>query len=211
MILKPSNLASSRREFLLNVLPAGSLFCLGCKGLLASSNLDGQHEGTSQKHKFLEDSGMSVEDVYKFAYGTFVPVYQIMAKNMGREKFLEMLGKASSENMAQFVASIAKDSPKRDMSAFADLMVNVLGSFPYNKALTYEVVEKTEKVFETKYTECLMAKVFREMNAADIGYAMECYPSDAVARAFNPKMKSVFIKNLMKGDDVCIERITLEV
>ena len=210
MILKPSNLASSRREFLLNVLPAGSLFCLGCKGLLASSNLDGQHEGTSQKHKFLEDSGMSVEDVYKFAYGTFVPVYQIMAKNMGREKFLEMLGKASSENMAQFVASIAKDSPKRDMSAFADLMVNVLGSFPYNKALTYEVVEKTEKVFETKYTECLMAKVFREMNAADIGYAMECYPSDAVARAFNPKMKSVFIKNLMKGDDVCIERITLE-
>ncbi|OGD36133.1 MAG: hypothetical protein A2V45_12560 [Candidatus Aminicenantes bacterium RBG_19FT_COMBO_58_17] len=211
MILKPSNLASSRREFLLNVLPAGSLFCLGCKGLLASSNLDGQHEGTSQKHKFLEDSGMSVEDVYKFAYGTFVPVYQIMAKNMGREKFLEMLGKASSENMAQFVASIAKDSPKRDMTAFADLMVNVLGSFPYNKALTYEVVEKTEKVFETKYTECLMAKVFREMNAADIGYAMECYPSDAVARAFNPKMKSVFIKNLMKGDDVCIERITLEV
>lgn len=152
---------------------------------------------------------MNVEDVYKFAYGTFVPVYQIMAKNMGREKFLEMLGKASSENMAQFVASIAKDSPKRDMTAFADLMVNVLGSFPYNKALAYEIVEKTEKVFEIKYTECLMANLFREMDAADIGYAIECYPSEAVAKAFNPKMKSTFLKNLMKGDDVCIEHISL--
>jgi hypothetical protein len=210
MILKPSNLASNRREFLLNVLPAGTLFCLGCKSLSAVPSTYGERQSTSQKPKFLEDSGMNVEDVYRFAYGTFVPVYQIMANNMGREKFLEVLKEASSENMAQFVASIAKDSPKRDMTAFADLVVNVLGSFPNNKALTYEVVEKTEKVFETKYTECLMAKVWREMKAADIGYAFECYPSEAMARAFNPKMKSIFIKNLMKGDEACIERITLE-
>jgi len=33
--IKPSELASSRREFLLNVLPAGSLFCLGCGNLSA--------------------------------------------------------------------------------------------------------------------------------------------------------------------------------
>jgi len=210
VIIKPSNLASSRREFLLNVLPAGTLFCLGCKSLSAVPSTYGERQSTSQKPKFLEDSGMNVEDVYKFAYGTFVPVYQIMAKNMGREKFLEVLKKASSENMANFVASLAKDSPKRDMMAFADLIVSVLGSFPYNKALTYEIVEKTEKVFEIKYTQCLMAKVLREMNAADIGYAFECYPSDAVARAFNPNMKSVFVKNLMKGDEACIEHISLE-
>jgi len=210
MILKPSNLASSRREFLLNVLPAGTLFCFGCKGLLASSNLDGQQEGTSQKHKFLEDSGMSVEDVYKFAYGTSIPIYQIMAKNIGREEFLEVLKKASSENIAQFVTSMAKDSPKRDMAAFADLIMNVLNSFPYNKALTFEIIEKTEKVFETKYTECLMAKLYREMKAEDIGYAIECYPGDTLVKAFNPKMSATNPKNLMKGDDVCIERFTLE-
>lgn len=34
MIIKPSDLASSRREFLLNVLPPGALFCLGCGNLL---------------------------------------------------------------------------------------------------------------------------------------------------------------------------------
>ena len=153
---------------------------------------------------------MNVEDVYKFAYGTFVPIYQIMAKNIGREKFLEVLKRASSENIANFVASIAEDSPKRDMMAFANLIVSVLGSFPYNKALTYEIVEKTEKVFETKYTECLMAKLYREMKAEDIGYAIECYPGDTLVKAFNPKMSATNPKNLMKGDDVCIERFTLE-
>jgi hypothetical protein len=31
-----------------------------------------------------------------------------------------------------------------------------------------------------------------------------------MAKAFNPKMKAKEIKNMMKGDDVCINRITLK-
>jgi hypothetical protein len=53
--------------------------------------------------------------------------------------------------------------------------------------------------------------VFREMNAADIGFAFECSPARALAKAFNPKMKWINPKNLMKGDSVCIERFVLEV
>jgi hypothetical protein len=154
---------------------------------------------------------MTVEEVLRFYFENSIPILQSLSKEVGREKFLEMLGKASSDNMVQFVSSSAKDLPKRDMIAFGDWISKILSTFPYSKALTFEVVEKTDKVYETKYTECLFAKILREMDAADIGYAMECSPSDAFAKAFNPKMKSVFIKNLMKGDDVCIERITLEV
>jgi len=66
-------------------------------------------------------------------------------------------------------------------------------------------------VYETKYTLCLPAKILREMNAADIGYALECSPADAFVKAFNPKMKSIIVKNIMKGDSVCIERIVLGV
>jgi hypothetical protein len=64
-------------------------------------------------------------------------------------------------------------------------------------------------VYETKYTLCLMAKILRDMNAADLGYALECSSSDAMVKAFNPKMNSTFLKNMMKGDSVCIERIVL--
>ena len=207
---KTGSFNSGRRHFLTSILPAGTFLCLGCKNLLALPHaFDGQ-QTLGQKPKFLEDSGMSVKDVYTFAYETFLPVYQNMANNVGREKFLEMLMQASAENMSQMVSSMAKEIPERDMEAFADLLLGYLSAVPFNKAFAFEVVEKSEKAVELKFTECLPARIFREMNAADIGYAFECYPAAAVARAFNSKMRWTNPKNLMKGDEVCIERYALE-
>jgi len=48
------------------------------------------------------------------------------------------------------------------------------------------------------------------MNAADIGYALECSPAEAAAKAFNPKITTSNPKNMMKGDTFCIERFVLE-
>ena len=67
MIVKTSNLASSRREFLLNILPAGSLFCLGCGNLSAWTVGQEAQKAVEKKHKFLEDSGMSFQEVFEFA------------------------------------------------------------------------------------------------------------------------------------------------
>jgi hypothetical protein len=55
MIVKPSNLASSRREFLLNILPAGTLFCFGCGNLSAWSAGQEAQKSVEKKHKFQED------------------------------------------------------------------------------------------------------------------------------------------------------------
>jgi hypothetical protein len=210
MTTKNLSVASSRRQFLTKTLPAGTLFCLGCKSLLAVPHIFGGQQTPGQKHKFLEDSGMTVEQVFRFSFENGIPILQNLAKEIGREKFLEMLIKASSENIVQFVSSMAKNLPKRDMAIFADWISKILKTFPDSKAVTFEVVEKTDKVFEVKFTECLYAKILREMKAADIGYAVYCYPSNSMAQAFNPKMKAIGLKNLMKGDDVCIERFVLE-
>jgi hypothetical protein len=190
-----------RRRFLTEALPAGALFCLGCKGLAAS-----------QKPSYLEDAGMTVEDVYKFSFESVVPILESMGKDLGREKLLRLLEKASAENYAQMVAAMAKDYPSRDMKSFVKMMDAFMAGMPvFQKSLAYEVTEFTDKVYETKYTLCLPAKILREMNAADIGYALECSPADAFVKAFNPKMKSTIVKNIMKGDSVCIERIVLGV
>ena len=190
-----------RRRFLTEALPAGALFCLGCKGLAAS-----------QKPSYQENSGMTVEDVYKFSFETIVPILESMGKDLGREKLLKLLEKASAENYTQMVTAMAKDYPSRDMKSFVKMMDTFMAGMPvFQKSLAYEVTEFTDKVYETKYTLCLPAKILREMNAADIGYALECSPADAFVKAFNPKMKSIIVKNIMKGDSVCIERIVLDV
>ena len=213
MIIKPSNLASSRRDFLLNVLPTGTLFCFGCGNLSTIASGQDRQKTEEKKHKYQEDSGMTIEGVLKYANETYVPVLQTLANNVGREKFLEMLKKASVENITQLVSAITKDFPKRDLAAFADMMTMIVfNSFPTNKMLTYEIVQKTDKVFEVKATECLAAKLFREMKAEDIGISVFCYPwcDNPISQAFNPKIKGSLPKNLMKGDDICIARFVWE-
>jgi ribosomal protein L12E/L44/L45/RPP1/RPP2 len=195
------NPVEGRRRFLTEALPAGVLFCLGCKGLAAA-----------QTPTYLEESGMTVEDVFKFSYGYLVPILESMGKDIGKEKLLKLLEKTGAENYTQMVTAMAKDYPSRDMKSYVKMLDSFMASMPiYQKAFAYEVTEFTDKVYEAKYTVCLPAKILREMNAADIGYALECSASDPMAKAFNPKMKSTFVKNMMKGDSVCIERIVLGV
>ena len=114
-------IVSSRRRFLTGALPAGALVCLGCKGLWARPG---------QASKFAENPGMTTEEAYRFFYGTFVPVLVHLAKNIGREKLVQELTKASAENTAQMITAMAKDLPARDMKAFAGLIDGMLASAP---------------------------------------------------------------------------------
>lgn len=200
-----------RRQFLTRALPAGAIFCLGCKSLMASASILAGRKTQGPKPKYLEDAGMTAEDVYKFSYGNIVPILESMAKGLGREKLLKLLEKASAETYTQMITAMARSYPSRDMKSFVKMNDEFMASMPiYQKSLAYEVAEFTDSVYKTKYTLCLAAKILREMNAADIGYALVCSPANAFVKAFNPKMKSTFIKNLMKGDSVCIEHIVLE-
>ena len=211
MEIKTASFFPGRREFLTKVFPFGALFCMGCKGLLAMPGISATKTSSGQQPKYLDDSGMSVEDVYKFSFGYCIPTYQALAREIGKEKFLPMLTKVNAEVFSQLFASMAKDYPDRSMKTLASIYQTMLSTPPYNKAFQYETVENTDKVLELRFTECLPAKIFREMNAADIGYALECAPTDVVTKSFNPKMRAENPKNLIKGDSVCIARFVLEV
>ncbi len=206
MIIKTSNFVSSRRQFFKNVLPVGTLFCFGCSNLLAMPISGDKKKAPAEKHKFLQDSGMTVEEVYQFAYrDNFVSYMQEIAKDIGSEKLMTMLKKTSSSRMGQQVAGMVQNMPKRDFAAFKDFIKGVING-PYKNILVSEIVEETDKMIEVRHKECLFAKTFREANAADIGYVTQCHPADTMVRTFNPKMRVDNPKNLMKGDEVCIER-----
>lgn len=205
---KKISLKDSRRKFLTRQLPVGAMMCIGCKSLLASSlSLEGLQDAD---RKSLLNSGMTTEEVFRFAIGTYVPVIQNMEKSLGKKKFLTLLRKATRENVKNFIDSSAKDISPRDMKAFSNFMTKYLATPPFDKGITYEVTENSDKAFEAKFSECIVAKIYREMNLAELGYEMECAPGDAVAKAYNPKMKVSNPKNLMKGDNICIERFELE-
>lgn len=188
-----------RRNFLTKCFGAGSLLCMGCLGVATSAD-------NTSKMKVAIPEGMSNEEVLRFALGYSVPFLKKMQAEMGKEKFIEILKKSTSANMAEVIAAMSKDTANRSMKSFGELVNGFLSSPPYQGGFKYEIVENTDRVLELKYTECIMAKLYREMDAADIGYSIECYPSDAAGKAFNPKTKAVSGKNMMKGDAYCNER-----
>jgi hypothetical protein len=204
---KISSFITSRRQFLSNIIPAGSLFCFGCSNLLALSKF--QEKAEIEKHKFQQNANMTFEQVFRFAYSGYISLMQIMLHDMGKDKFIEMLKRAASESAALGAEQLVKSLPKNDLAAFIKLLDNPL----YHNVLTYEVVEQTDNAFEIKVTECLWAKTFREAkqpNAVDIGYASMCHSDYAIAQAFNPKLKMLRDKTLMQGHDCCNHRWILE-
>ena len=206
---KKYEFSSNRRKFLTKHLPAGALMCLGCKDLLAATGLNNGLQETVQKTKYQLNSGMTTEDVFKFTYGYSLPLFKYIEKNIGKEKLIDLLKGASAENSETLMRSFTKGVPG-NMKALSDMVKTWMSSPPYNNAFSYTITEESDTVLEMKYTECPAAKFYSQMNASDIGYAIECSGSDKMAKAFNPKMEAKNSKNMLRGDDVCIERFILK-
>jgi hypothetical protein len=160
-------------------------------------------------HKFSEDSQMSYEEVYRFAYqDRFIPLMKALANDVGRERFIEMLKKAGSETAVEEVRTTMQDLAVKNPSTFLRPLREP--SRRVKHTLTWEIIEDTEEAAEIKVTECLWAKTFREADAADIGYAILCHGDYAAAPAFSPKMKMIRTKTLMQAHDCCNHRWVME-
>lgn len=203
MTLKGSLSIPSRRQFLLNFLPVGSLLCLSGNNLLSLSQSESKTADSPIKHKFLEDSEMSFKDLFRFTFQNYyIPCIQRLADEIGREKLIEMLKRLTSEAVAKSVKKSIENLPNNDFPTYVALSKKRKNRF-VEHVLTAEVLKETETEVRTNITECLWAETFREEDASDIGYAAICYPDFASASAFNPKIKLVRTKTLMQGDDCC--------
>jgi len=207
VIIKPSNLDSSRREFLQGLFPGGTLLLSSCGLLSASSGL----QNKPAKHKFLENSGLSIREAFRFAFlWTYIPMMEAVAARIGREKFVEILKEATGIYWAQYTKSFTERLQKKDFDAFLsmDTLKPTIDNAEHRKhfwslAYTAQRIEHTSKSYELKVTECLWAQTFREANAGDIGFASICYGDEAMAAAFDQRLRLIRTRTLMQGDDCC--------
>ena len=160
------------------------------------------------RHKYLENSEMSFQEVFDFAYKRLIPVLQGLAVELGEDRFLEALKKVSYACALKAAQERARQLPANDFAAYVN-PGGEPGRFGKH-VLTRETVEDTPRAFELKVSECLWAKVFREMGAADIGYLLLCQTDFADCQGFNPKITLLRSKTLMQGDDCCNHRFVWE-
>ncbi len=195
-------LLPDRRLILTRILPACAFACLGCPGALAAIEpVKGDPAARAE---------MSYDEMFKMFYlESFIPTMKALGEEMGRDKLIEMLKRASAKAAEQAVKEWTKTLDKRDLEAYTADMRKP--SPLYRHALSYEILEDKPTAFEVRVTECLWAKTFRGANAADIGYAYLCYPDTAATKAFNPKIRVTHSgKTLMEVNDRCQSRMVLE-
>ncbi len=194
----------SRRSFNKCFLLAASLCGMGGSGVLALGRIQDKPE----RHKFSNPSKMPLERIFQVAYGNvYIPHMQFLAAEIGRERLLAMLKKGASESTAQAVQSAVQRLAQRDFISFTAMFKNNPG---LKEAITFTIVEDSDRAFEMEVTECLWAKTFLEAGAGDIGFAGICYADYASARAFNPKISMIRDKTLMQGHDCCNHRYVTE-
>jgi hypothetical protein len=121
-----------------------------------------------------------------------------------------MIKEATGVYWGQLARNYARLLPKTDFNAFLgwDTLDPLIEDAERRKrfwsnALTSQRIERTPKSYEIKITECLWARTFRDVNAADLGFAAICYGDEAMAAAFDPRLKLTRTKALMNGDDCC--------
>ena len=147
------------------------------------------------------------EQMFRFAYQKdLIPMLKELGAQLGRDELVRMLQKAVDDVVRKKTAG--RPPAVRDLVIFASNMKNMPPLMQH--ALEAEIVEQSPEAFEYRVKKCLWAKVFRDGDVADIGYAMVCYPDYAVARGLNPKLRLIRTKTLMQGDDGCSLRYVME-
>jgi hypothetical protein len=154
-------------------------------------------------HKFQEkmQSGMTYEQYFRDRCHEMVCLVEELERVLGRKKALEILGKAREK----YIVEITKKErgPANSFEDFKASEKDENASPYFSHTITFTYPEETPNKLTLHVTECLWAKVFKEMKATDLGYVLFCQPDFAYAEACHPKIKMKRTKTLMQGDSYC--------
>ena len=189
-----TNQLQNRRSFLARSIPVCTIGCLGLSQVF-SSTVDSDIM-KKPDHKFNKKTSYTFEQAYRFRARLYADRMKRIAGYLGHDNLIDSL-KRSTED---YYNSIATYKPENTLQDFVRPFYEDEG---YKTILTIEVIENRENLISWRVTECLNAKVFREVDAADIGYATLCHGDEAWAKAFNPNIQFTRTKTLMEGHDCC--------
>jgi hypothetical protein len=77
-------------------------------------------------------------------------------------------------------------------------------------ALSIKVLILSEIMYHYHIVRSRYAELYAELGIRDPGYLLSCSRDFDIIRGFNPRMKPTRTKTIMKGDDHCDFRITME-
>jgi len=194
----------NRRDLLTRTVPACAMAWLGLCKLPSVGLCDGAAQEQGQ-HKFdvPKERTLSERDLEWRRNRAFIDFINTLHEELGEAELVRLLNVNSAEDGRRTGEIQAERMPDTSFQTF----VSQFRPPRYSSILTHEVVEDTEKVFELRVTECLIAEVFRAAGLGGaIGHAAVCNMDYYWPTAFNPNFKMERNRTLMQGHDHCNHR-----
>jgi hypothetical protein len=119
------------------------------------------------------------------------------AEAVGGPEAREAIRKADYEGAIAWAREWGESVEDNSLRVFCESMEE--GCLGANE---WEKLENTDTRQAYRFSRCLWAEAFRELDAADIGCWI-CERDADVAAAFNPAIRFTRTKTLMEGDDCC--------
>ena len=193
-----------RRRLLIRTMPACALACLGSSALPGVAAL-AQEASEQELHKFdvKRDAKLSRKQVVMFENSQLFNFIRTLQTELEESELSRLLNAYSANTGRRTGENQRKNSPDGEFQTF----VATFRPPRLEDALTHEIVEDSEKVFEVRVTECVWAAAFREAGLdGEIGHAAVCNMDYYWPTAFNSDFIMERDKTLMQGHDHCNHR-----
>jgi hypothetical protein len=111
---------------------------------------------------------------------------------------VEIIRRAFAESWIETGRERAKASDNNSLRSLCSTIEQIcIGSHEWIK------LEDSDTRQAYRFTRCMWAEAFRELNAEDIGFWVLCQGDASLASSFNPLIGFSRSKTLMMGDDCC--------
>lgn len=154
-------------------------------------------------HKFQEKMELTYEEFFRARYDRAIQLARELEQVLGRQKAFEIISKACQKYAVESVKKQMEErKPIKNFEDFKAFMKEEQKSGRWSHIVTRTLTEEKPNELIIHSSECLIAKMFKEMNAVDLGLIMCCNTDFATARIYHPQLKLRRTKTLMK-DDYC--------
>ena len=160
---------------------------------------------TTKTHKFDEKLDITYGQYIKDSMAGEVALQRELEGVLGKEKAHSILREWSEKRTIELVKEYLKDSGTK-ISNFEDFKNYMDAMWVSEHTLKTHTCEKTNSSSDSvtyEVTECIWAKMMRELDASELGLLTMCDLDFISASVYNPNIKLVREKTLMNGDAYC--------
>ena len=134
------------------------------------------------------------------------PIIEAFAKEIGRERTLEIVGRTIKE----IARAQGREMAQRAGGNGVNQLVARGEAWKKDDALHTVTLRQDETSYEYNVTRCRYAEMYKELGIPEVGFLLSCNRDFSFGEGFNPRLRLTRTQTIMQGASFCDFRYRLQ-